>query len=383
MAELSVKQGASRSQDPATAARELYDAIHDPNAALTVIHCASTYDLEGLGAEISKLFGADARIIGCTTAGEITPIGYLQGVLTGVSITGPGFDAVTVRVDDLDAFELAAGDAAAQGALQELRRTVGSPLGTDCFAYLLVDGLACQEESLVSSLYRNLSNIPLFGGSAGDGTRFHRTAIYHQGRFRTNCAVFTLVRSSYPFRVFKTEHFVPSAAKMVVTGADPARRIVTEINGAPAGREYARMVGLEVDGLTPLIFAAHPVCVRVGGLTYIRSIQKVNPDESLTFFCAIDEGIVLTVAEGVGLVDNLEQAFHRVRQSLGVPTVVLGCDCILRNLEADQRGLVEQIGELMTANNVVGFATYGEQFNAMHVNQTFTGVAIGRRPDVA
>jgi len=28
---------------------------------------------------------------------------------------------------------------------------------------------------------------------------------------------------------------------------------------------------------------------------------------------------------------------------------------------------------------VIGFATYGEQFNSMHVNQTFTGIAIGHR----
>jgi hypothetical protein len=26
---------------------------------------------------------------------------------------------------------------------------------------------------------------------------------------------------------------------------------------------------------------------------------------------------------------------------------------------------------------VVGFSTYGEQYNGIHVNQTFTGVAIG------
>ncbi|MEZ4238340.1 MAG: FIST C-terminal domain-containing protein [Myxococcota bacterium] len=123
------------------------------------------------------------------------------------------------------------------------------------------------------------------------------------------------------------------------------------------------------------------MCVRVGGVTYVRSIQKVNPDESLTFFCAIDEGIVLTVAEGVGLVDNLQEAFQKVRRVVGEPTLVLGCDCILRNLEADQRGLKGEVGALMQANNVVGFATYGEQFNAMHVNQTFTGVAIGARRD--
>jgi hypothetical protein len=28
---------------------------------------------------------------------------------------------------------------------------------------------------------------------------------------------------------------------------------------------------------------------------------------------------------------------------------------------------------------VVGFHTYGEQFNAMHLNQTLTGIAFGSR----
>jgi hypothetical protein len=203
--------------------------------------------------------------------------------------------------------------------------------------------------------------------------------VYHHGAFHTDCALFTLVHTKLPFRVFKTEHFLASDQKMVITGADPARRLVTEINGEPAGREYARLVGLEVDKLTPFIFATYPVVVSVGNAIYVRSIQKVNEDESLTFFCAIDEGIVLTVAQGVDMVRNLEEAFASVRKEIGPPVLVLGCDCVLRYLETCQRGIRERIGEIFVANNVIGFATYGEQYNAMHVNQTFTGVAIGGR----
>ena len=33
---------------------------------------------------------------------------------------------------------------------------------------------------------------------------------------------------------------------------------------------------------------------------------------------------------------------------------------------------------LHAANNVTGFASFGEQWGSMHVNQTFTGIAIGR-----
>jgi hypothetical protein len=166
---------------------------------------------------------------------------------------------------------------------------------------------------------------------------------------------------------------------MVVTEADPSCRVVTEINGEPAGQEYARMVGLDVDKLTPFIFATYPVVVRVGGTYYVRSMQKVNEDESLTFFCAIDRGIVLTVALGVDPVENLEEAFCGVRSRIGTPQLTIGCDCILRRLELDQRGIKEQVGRIFADNNVVGFSTYGEQFNAIHVNQTFTAVAIGSR----
>ena len=234
-----------------------------------------------------------------------------------------------------------------------------------------------REEAVVSSLYRQLGAIQLFGGSAGDGLSFKATHVYHAGRFHRDAAVFALIQPGTPFEVFRTQHFVPSDKKMVVTRADPARRVVTEVNGEPAGREYARAVGLEVDKLTPMIFSAHPVMVRIGGQYYVRSIQKVNDDESLTFFCAIDEGIVLTVAQGVDLVENLQKLFDGLNTRIGKPELVLGCDCILRNLEASQRGLKVRIGEIMAENNVIGFSTYGEQINAMHVNQTFTGVAIG------
>ncbi len=253
------------------------------------------------------------------------------------------------------------------------------PSGATCFGFLLTDGLAGQEELLVSTLYGALDGIQLVGGSAGDGTRFGATHLYHRGAFHTDCALFSLIATPAAFRVFKTEHFSPSTKKMVVTGAEPARRIVTEINGEPAAREYGRMVGLAVDKLTPMIFAAHPVVVSVGGQYYVRSIQKVNDDESLSFFCAIDEGIVLTVAEGGDIVRNLEGAFAQVERELGPPALVLGCDCILRSIEIGQRGVRERIGAIFAANNVVGFATYGEQYNAMHVNQTFTGVAISAR----
>jgi hypothetical protein len=383
---IQVRKAASTSPDAATAVREVHAAIAaggDPGA-LTVLYCSPRYDLAVLGREIRRLFG-EGPVIGCTTAGEITPVGYLEGSLTGVSISGGDLVTATVLVEGLRDFALGNGDAAAQRALAMLReQNVPAPTSANTFGFLLVDGVSMREEMLVTAIYRNLGSIQLFGGSAGDGTRYAETYLYHDGEFRADCALFTLVHTTAPFHVFKTEHFIPTGKKMVVTGADPARRTITELNGEPAALEYARLVGVDVKELTPFVFARHPVVVSVGNTPYVRSIQTLTETNGIKFACAIDEGLVLTLAQGVDILTNLENAFQAVRERIGEPVLVLGCDCILRFLEVQEIGVRERVGEILVRNNVVGFATYGEQYNAMHVNQTFTAVALGsgdRRAD--
>ncbi len=373
---VSIRRGVSQSLDPAVAARELHESISQANTALGVFYCSPEYDLVALGTELKRNFG-DVELIGCTTAGEITPIGYVSRSITGVTISGRELVASTHRIDRVSEFEFANGSAIAQSLRASLQSKVPAGDEWNSLAFLLIDGLSMMEESVVAGLHLNLGDVPLFGGSAGDGVRFEETFVYHDGEFRRDCAVITLMSTCLPFHVFKAQHFVPTDTKMVVTGADPARRIVTEINGRPAGAEYARIIGLDSAELTPMIFGSHPVVVQIGGEYFVRSIQQVNEDGSLSFFCAIDEGIVLTLGEHVDMVENLTDLFRDIRAQVGPPQLVIACDCILRNLESDQHEIKERIGQILADNNTIGFSTYGEQFNAMHVNQTFTGVALG------
>jgi hypothetical protein len=155
--------------------------------------------------------------------------------------------------------------------------------------------------------------------------------------------------------------------------------VVREFNAAPAAEEYAAAIGLDAHSLTPMSFASHPVVVRVGGEYYCRSIQKMHPDGSLTFFCAIDDGIVLTIAQPKGMVESTRAALRDVGQRLGGIDVILGFDCVLRRLDAQNRQVLREMSELYRENNVIGFGTYGEQYRSMHLNQTFTGIAFGRR----
>lgn len=143
-----------------------------------------------------------------------------------------------------------------------------------CYRYLT----SCTGSTKIYKRIVALGKIPLIGGSAGDDQRFAKTFIYSDGCFHTDCAALILINTSLPFMVFKTQHFVPTDKRLVVTEADTAGRIVKEINGLPAAEEYARMVGVDVDELNPMRFAASPVVVMIDGTNYVRSIQKAPND---------------------------------------------------------------------------------------------------------
>ena len=373
----SIRRGHSLSRDPAEAVRELHEGIAQPDIGLAVFFCSAGYDLDILAAEIGRRF-AGVEIIGCTTAGEITPVGYQDGAITGFSIAAADCCAVIARIDALSEFQIADGQTVADALIARLAQRGKAARLAHSFAMLLIDGMSANQETVLSAIHGRMDGIPIVGGSAGDDLRLQRTHVYHQGRFHTDAALLTLVRIRQPVKIFHSQHFYGTDTRLVVTQADPVRRIVAEINAEPAAQEYARIVGLDVAQLTPAVFAERPVMVKAGGEFYVRSIQRANADGSLSFFCAIDEGVVLRLARHEDIVLQLRALFGAIHAAIGPPELVIGFDCVLRNLEVERRQLRHVAGRILAENNVVGFSSYGEQFAGMLVNQTFTGVAIGQ-----
>lgn len=374
-----IRTSQSCAADPRQAVSEFFESVVQPDMGFVVFFCSPDYDLDVVATEIERRFGGVA-VLGCTTAGQFGSQGYCNIGLSGASFPRSHFAAASGLLNGLGRFEIAAGQAFTKGLLDQLEVATRAPVDPErSFAFLLIDGLSVREEPVARTLQHALGNVAMFGGSAGDGLRFGTTQIYANGRFHSDSAALLVVSTPLPFRIFKTQHFVSTQERMVVTAADAEKRVVLEINGMPAAGEYARLVGVDVNDLDPLRFAASPVVVLIDGVDYVRSIQKANPDGSLTFYCAIEEGLVLRVARGVGLLPNLTQAFADVTAQIGPLQVVLGCDCVLRKLEIEQHGLCERVASVLRAHNAVGFNTYGEQYGGVHVNQTFTAIAIGEQ----
>jgi len=340
--------------------------------ALVILFISPQADMAALIAGLDAVF-ADTPVMGCTTAGEIGRDGYAEGQIVAVALPSAHFGAEALLVPDLD-------DLSPQALITRLIRVRqglirARPDWQHEFAFLLVDGLSIREDELTAALASGLGPVPLFGGSAGDGTRFKETFVLYRGQVLRNAAVLAMVRSDCRVKVFSLDHLVPTDRRMVVTEADPRSRTVRQINAEPAAREYARLLGKDPAQLTTFTFAAHPVVVRIGGKHHVRAIRQVADNGDLVFFSAIDEGLVLTLAEPHDMVAHLRAELGALAEG-GAPDAIIACDCILRRMEAMEKQRSGAISALLQQHRVLGFSTYGEQLNSMHVNQTLTGVAI-------
>ncbi len=363
----------SQSDNPDTEAAiaDVLDQISAKSLALLILFVGEGHDLktiEGACAPIAN----QTHVIGCTTAGEIGAGGYLSGSIVALGLPRNLFRVATGYITDLHSFD----PDRARDLAFELRAevTFSTADWANEVAFLLSDGLSLMEDRLAWALSEALGQSPLIGGSAGDGLRFGKTHVMHQGRFMSDAAVLAVLRTPCRVSAFRFDHLEPTDQRMVVTDADPETRLVREINGMPAGPEYARILGKDPHQLSPFIFAAYPVVSKIGEDHHVLAIQRVEEDGTLRFFSAIEPGMVLRLAKGVDLEAHLERELSRLAEG-GAAPAILACDCILRRIEAEHSQKTQRISALLERFGVSGFNTYGEQFNMLHVNQTFTGLA--------
>jgi hypothetical protein len=343
-----------------------------------LFHSLSAFETRALAEALAR-HAPHLQHAGCTTAGELLPSGISDGAALAILLPRARFSIVSAMIHNIRSTSMDDIAATVEGLKRELaEQTAGQP-GLGRFALCLIDGMSFAEEAVTAAFHWALDDIPLIGGSAGDDLKFETTRLISNGKVASDSAIIVLIATEIPFHVFKTDNFIPTDEKLVVTASDPDHRIVREFNAINAAEEYAASVGIIPQTLTPLSFASHPVVVKVGGEYYCRSIQRMHADGSLSFFCAIDDGVVLSIAQPKNMVEATRDALGDVRDRLGGIDMILGFDCVLRRLDARNRQVFRDISELYRVNNVIGFGTYGEQYRSMHLNQTLTGIAFGER----
>jgi len=360
-------------RDPRRAVSKIVKGLGTDRPSLTFLFVDPEYDLDGLAAAIGELL--QGPVMACTTAGElIGESGYRSHGMAVASIASDRLTAHVKIIQDVRNFNIEE----AQRLGEELQPlsvdAEGDAAGAKQFGVLLVDGMSNREEHLSALIHGACGGLHLVGGSAGDGGKFAATHVFDGRRFRTNIAAFALINTNMRHKLFRFQHFEPDGDRLVVTNADPERRLLLELNGEPAAKVYREQLGC--DALDQNLVASHPLLLKYGEEYYARGIRTWD-DETLTLFCAIEAGMVIRVGRARDLIQTLEQQLNSLSgECADQELLTVSFDCILRRLEVEKVQGESRFRDVVAAHPLVGFSTYGEQFDGLHINQTMTGFSI-------
>ena len=345
--------------------------VQSGTPALVLFFASTIYPPADLAESMQQSFPG-ACVIGCTSAGEIA-----SGMMLTDSLVAMSFDhdtlsdvAVEVVVNPADREQVKK----AFVSFEQQYATEAMALDIDKYVGLVFcDGLSGAEERLMEAL-GDFTNVTFVGGSAGDDLKFQRTSVFAHGQAYSNAAVLTLFRPLVPFKILKTQSFQRLDCELTPTRVNHDTREVIEIGGLPAIQAYARALGtteLEVSDY----FMSNPLGLMIEGEPFVRSLQRVM-GESLIFFCRVDEGVPLWLLESTDIIKETKQQLSTNLDQMGGASAVLVFNCILRTLELEHKGLLEDYGKLFEKLPAIGFSTYGEAYLG-HVNQTATMLLMG------
>jgi hypothetical protein len=355
---------------------ELAAALGAP--ALVIVFASSALPVAPLAAALTARFSG-ARVMGCTTEGELGPDGVCVESAVALALYAPAVRAGVGPARELRGRMLTASRAAVITAARELGR---SPLELDPrrhVAVTLFDPRGAAPEGFCLATAATAPQIQFVGGGAshlpGAAPR-----VFLDGELVDGGGVIAVLETELPFAVVGWEHMVPTPARAVVTRADHERRVVHELDGVPALARYRALVAAHGGEITDSASAAvFPFARYVEGKPYVRSVRELRGDD-LVMACAVEAGQILRLMRTGDLVGTTDRELAAADAQVGGMCALLAFSCMARDHEARRFGLGTGLGAVYKRYPVVGFHSFGEQLGATLVNHTLTGLAIGAGP---
>lgn len=335
-----------------------------------ILFISSEYDLVEIEKLIPIIFET-SNVHATTTAGEIYDGHFYEKSIAGILLKKSNqFDFCSLNIEDLNAdieSEIKSFKETASYCEKILSKTLG---------LLFIDGLSKKEEMLMSILGSNFPTLPIIGGSAGDALHFRETKILINGKFKSNAAQVFFISTDLNFEIIKLQNYKAGDESFVVTDSDQKYRVVKEIEGEVAAEFYANQIGVKSSELNSEHFSLHPIIVTIGGHDYARSIQSIGKNGELQMYCAIETGMIISLGKTGGMIKSLDSIRQKYLSKSHTEIFTVFFECILRRLEILSMSEEEQdqIYKIYSELNAIGYHTYGEQINSLHINQTLTGV---------
>ncbi|MCI1633666.1 MAG: FIST C-terminal domain-containing protein [Liquorilactobacillus nagelii] len=315
------------------------------------------------------LFGKNQLV---TTAIELMPENVVlcstERLVSSTGVSETGFSGLVVASQYTELVPIDEPPILSLASLQQAYQQVAAD--PNAFLLLLCDGCQAHEEMILTSFYFLDPHFKMIGGSAADENK-GQTVISLGNKKIPNLAIFF----SLPAKILliKENLYLPIGKRLLVTKADPLKRVVYTFNGRPAAEEYANQLGISVAELTAS-FIRHPIGKKRGEDIYINSPQRINDDHSISFYAQIIPNTFVEILTP----GKIDQILTKTRQQIGQAELLFSIHCTLRNrylIQSQQWGKV--LASLnQVATQQIGFVSNGEQFNWQHLNQTMVLLAI-------
>lgn len=302
----------------------------------------------------------DARILGCSTAGEICDTRVTDGTLVATAIE---FSATRLHL--AQAFIADPSESHAVGA-----RLAAALPGQDlAHVFVLSNGLKVNGSDLVRGLTENLpASVSVTGGLSGDGARFEETLVlWDEVPHPDGVAALGLYGDQIRVGFGSLGGWDAFGPLRTVTRS--AGNVLYQLDGQSALELYKSYLGEHAKGLpaTALLFPL-ALTLRDGERPVVRTILAVSEAEgSMTFAGDVPEGAVaqLMKANFDRLIDGAAGAAATSREAIreSSPDLAILISCVGRKLVLQQRieEEVEAVREALGERPILaGFYSYGE-----------------------
>lgn len=332
------------------------------NGADLLLAFGAVADLETPGlVEAVRHDFPEARLAGCSTAGQISAMGVTDGsiALTAIRFARPAFRLAEAPLTSMEESRAAGEQLARMLAAPDLHDVVLFGQGVGVNGSRLIDGVA----AIVGP------DVGISGGLAGDGSSFHRTVVLSDGGVSDR----SIVGIGFYGHRMRIGHgsfggWQPFGPARRVTRAQG--NVLYELDNAPALEVYKRYLGDHARDLpaSGLLFPFSMLGADHGAVGLIRTILGINEaDGSLTLAGDIaDDGYLqLMHASADALIDGAEAAAELARddEEADGDSLSLLVSCVGRRLVLGGRvdEEVEAVAEVFGQRDVVaGFYSYGE-----------------------
>lgn len=370
--------------DPEKAAEELCQSLGGITPKLVTLFASRDRDHVALNKAIRKRL-PQARLLGATTGGEIDREGIHRGSVVLGAFTGD-FDVGIGLGKELSTGAVVAGERAIARACDELGAPADQLASKKYVAVVVDDAFRFKKEELLLGIMSKNQGLVAVGGGASDHENdpAKQSALVHvDDEVTTDAVAVVLFRTDAPWAALRSHWYHPTGKTMRITKVDPTATRALEIDGQPAAKRYADLLGVTPDDLEfgkPKGFAIMPTALRVGREYFIRAPWKPLEDGSILFANLLEEGTELELVKMGDPVGDTKRFFEtEIPAKVPNPQAGIMFHCSGRYWYAQSTDTVGTLGRAFgTGPNVVGLNVHFEIYCGFHINTTLTSLVFGR-----